>query len=206
MIHTIDESNMNQLLSKSWWMLAWRGAAALLFGILALIWPGMTLLVLVSLFAAFSLLSGAGAIVSALRHRSYSGWWLLLLLLLGLVSVAAGIIAVVNPAVTLFVLVLLMAANALITGVIDIVMAIRLRKKIEREWLLALTGAVSIVFGVLVFIFPPAGALALAFMVSMYATLIGILLLALALQARRWTKRSDVIARPPDRSTRPTAT
>lgn len=171
-------------------MLALHGAIALLFGILALIWPGITLLVLVSLFAAFALLVGAVTVAGALKHRTMNGgWWLMLLL--GLVSLVVGVIAVFQPGATLFALVLLMAANALVTGVLEIAVAIRLRKEIEHEWLLALTGVVSIVFGVLVLMFPPAGALALALFVSFYAVATGILLLVLAFRARRWQKHSD---------------
>src|ERR1700704_4177013 len=125
---------MDQLLLRSWWMLALRGAAALLFGILALIWPGITLLVLVALFAAYALISGGAAVVASIRNRnSDKGWWLILLL--GLVSLVAGVIAVFNPGITILVLVVLMGANALVTGILDIVVAIRLRKQIQREWL-----------------------------------------------------------------------
>jgi uncharacterized membrane protein HdeD (DUF308 family) len=179
---------MDQLLLRSWWMLALRGAAALLFGILALIWPGITLLVLVALFAAYALISGGAAVVASIRNRnSDKGWWLILLL--GLVSLVAGVIAVFNPGITILVLVVLMGANALVTGILDIVVAIRLRKQIQREWLLAVAGVVSIVFGLLVFLFPAAGALAMVFLVSFYATLTGILLLTLAFRARKWAKR-----------------
>jgi uncharacterized membrane protein HdeD (DUF308 family) len=181
---------MDELLKQSWWALAWRGVAALLFGILALFWPSVTLLALVALFAAFALLSGTVSIIGAVKHRQTErGWWLMLLL--GLVSVAAGVIAVIAPGITLFVLVLLIAAHALVTGVIDIVVAVRLRKQIEREWLLALAGALSIAFGVLVFLFPPAGALAMAFIVGVYATFLGVLLLALAYRAKRWGGRHE---------------
>ena len=180
---------MERLLSRTWWVLALHGAIALLFGIMALAWPGITLLVLVSLFAAFALLVGAVTVAGALKHRSMDlGWWLMLLL--GIVSLVVGVIAVYQPGATLFALVLLMAANALVTGILEIFVAIRLRKEIEHEWLLALIGVVSIVFGILVLAFPPAGALALALFVSFYASAIGILLLALAFRARRWQKRS----------------
>ena len=178
---------MDQLLSRSWWMLALHGALALLFGILALIWPGITLLVLVSLFAAFALLVGAVTVAGALRNRTMDrGWWLMLLL--GIVSLAVGVIAVFQPGATLFALVLLMAANAVVGGAIEIAVAIRLRKQIRHEWLLILAGVVSVAFGVLVVLFPPAGALALAFFVSFYAVTTGILLLLLAFRARRWQK------------------
>src|SRR5690349_3621606 len=108
-------------------MLMLRGALAILFGVLAIVWPGLTLLLLVAMFAAYALLSGAVSIVAGYRSRdSDSRWWLLLLL--GLVSIAAGIAAVVYPELTALVLVLLMGANALFTGVLDIAVAIRLRR------------------------------------------------------------------------------
>ena len=133
---------MDDLLKRSWWVLALRGALALTFGILAVLWPGATLLVLVALFAAWMLIGGAAATYASLKNkRSDEAWWLVLLL--GLVSFTAGVIAVLNPGMTILVLVLLMGANALVTGVLEIVMAVRLRKTIEREWLLAFAGTVS---------------------------------------------------------------
>ena len=177
---------MDDLLKRSWWVLALQGVLALTFGILAVLWPGATLLVLVALFAAWMLISGAAATYASLKNRrSDKAWWLVLLL--GLVSFAAGVIAVFNPGMTILVLVLLMGANALITGVLQIVIAVRLRKTIEREWLLALAGIVSIVFGVLVLVFPAAGALAMVWLVSFYAVFTGTLLLILALRARKWS-------------------
>jgi uncharacterized membrane protein HdeD (DUF308 family) len=184
---------MNELLMKSWWMLALRGAAGILFGVLALLWPGATLLVLVALFAAYALISGAAAVIGAIRNRkSDDKWWIVLLL--GIVSLAAGVWAVMLPELTMLVLVLLMGANALVTGVLDIAIAIRLRKTIQREWLLVLAGVVSIVFGVLVFMFPAAGAFALVWMVSFYAMLSGILLLTLGLRLRARAKRGGTDA------------
>ena len=177
---------MEDLLKRSWWVLALRGALALAFGILAVLWPGATLLVLVALFAAWMLIAGAAATFASLRNkRSDKAWWLELLL--GLVSFTAGVIAVLNPGMTILVLVLLMGANALVTGVLEIVMAVRLRKTIEGEWLLALAGTVSIVFGVLVLLFPDAGALAMVWLVSFYAVFTGTLLLTLAFRARKWS-------------------
>ncbi len=177
---------MEDLLKRSWWVLALQGALALTFGILAVLWPGATLLVLVALFAAWMLIGGAAATYASLKNkRSDKAWWLVLLL--GLVSLTAGVIAVFDPGMTILVLVLLMGANALVTGVLQIVMAVRLRKTIEREWLLALAGAVSIAFGVLVLLFPAAGALAMVWLVSFYAVFTGTLLLTLAFRARKWS-------------------
>jgi uncharacterized membrane protein HdeD (DUF308 family) len=182
---------MNELLMRSWWMFAVRGGLAVLFGVLALLWPGMTLIVLVALFAAYALLGGGSMVIGAIRNRkSDDKWWILLLL--GIVSLAAGVWAVMLPEITLLVLVLVMGINALVTGVLEIALAIRLRKTIEREWMLVLAGAVSIAFGVLVLLFPAAGAFAMVWMVSFYAMLTGILLLALAFRLRTLAKRSDV--------------
>jgi uncharacterized membrane protein HdeD (DUF308 family) len=174
---------VNELLKKTWWMLAWRGAAALLFGILAIMWPNITLLVLVGFFAGYAFITAAVSIYAAVQNRKTDkGWWLILLL--GLFAFAAGVLSIVYPAVTALVLVLLMGANALVTGVLDIAVAIRLRKAIQNEWLLVLTGIISIIFGVLVMLFPGAGALAMVWLVSFYAVLIGVLLLALAFRMR----------------------
>src|SRR5882762_5557878 len=106
-----------EMISRSWWMFAWRGAVAVLFGVL---W-------LVALFAAFALLGGGAALIAAIKNRkSDEDWWLALLL--GLVGLAAGVIAILHPDLTALVLVLWMGANAIVTGILDIAMAIRLRK------------------------------------------------------------------------------
>jgi uncharacterized membrane protein HdeD (DUF308 family) len=166
------------------WMLMLRGAIAIAFGVLAVLWPGLTLLVLVGLFAAYALLGGIVSIAAAFRIRpAERKWWLPLLL--GVISVAAGIYAVLAPSVTALVLVLLMAANAILTGALDIAMAVRLRRVLRGHWLLLLGGAVSILFGVLVVAAPGAGALALVWLISFYAILTGVLLFSLGLRAWR---------------------
>jgi len=181
---------MKELLARSWWMLALQGLVALLFGVLAVLWPGLTLLWLVALFAAYAIISGGAALYGAVKNRTMDrGWWLILLL--GLVSVAAGVLAIFYPGLTALALVLLMGANALITGVLQIVVAIRLRKMVGNEWLLVLTGVASIVFGVVVLVFPGAGALALVWLISFYAVLSGILLLSLAFRVKGWGSKDS---------------
>lgn len=180
---------MEDLISRTWWVLALQGACALAFGILALLWPDITLLWLVALFAAYALIAGVMTVVGVVRNRRREEYWWLLLLL-GLSSIAAGVIAVLHPDLTALVLVLLMGANALVNGVLHIALAIQLRKVIRGEWLMVAAGIVSIVFGILVFLFPGAGALALVWLISAYAILIGILLLAVALRARALAKAS----------------
>ena len=181
---------MKELLARSWWMLALQGLVALLFGVLAVLWPGLTLLWLMALFAAYAIISGGAALYGAVKNRTMDrGWWLILLL--GLVSVAAGVLAIFYPGLTALALVLLMGANALITGVLQIAVAIRLRKMVGNEWLLVLTGVASIVFGVVVLVFPGAGALALVWLISFYAVLSGILLLSLAFRVKGWGSKDS---------------
>jgi uncharacterized membrane protein HdeD (DUF308 family) len=176
---------MKDLLTRSWWLLALQGVAAIAFGVLAIMWPGLTLLWLVALFAAYALLQGGAAIFASIRgRRSESKWWVVLLL--GIVSVVAGVLAIFYPAITALMLILLMGANALVTGVLQLVVAVPLRRQIRREWLLVANGIISIIFGALVMLFPAGGALAMVWLVSFYAVLTGVLLLALAFRARSW--------------------
>ncbi|MDQ3186136.1 MAG: HdeD family acid-resistance protein [Pseudomonadota bacterium] len=176
---------MNELFLRSWKGLAVRGAVALVFGILAVLWPGLTLMWLIAMFAAYALIGGTVSIINALQNREgNSDWWLLLLL--GMVGIAAGVLAIIGPALTAIMLVLIIGATAFGTGILDIAMGIRLRKVIHGEALLILNGIVSVMFGVAIFFFPGAGALALVWLISAYAVISGVLLLALAWRARNW--------------------
>lgn len=180
---------MNELLRRVWWMFAIRGFAALIFGILALLWPALTLLVLVAFFAAYAFVVAAACTVAAVKNRkSDKGWWLVLLL--GLVALAAGALTVFYPLVTAVVLVLFMGANALVTGILDIAIAVRLRRELRNKGLLVLSGIVSIIFGLLVMLYPGAGALALVWLVSFYSILTAVLLLSIAFALRRADKAS----------------
>lgn len=186
---------MNETLMRSWWMLALRGMIAIAFGVLAILFPALTLGWLVALFAAFALLSGAVWIFGAARNRKTDEqWWVLLLL--GLVSVGAGTVATLHPALTLLVLILLIGANALVTGALDIVVALRMRKQIGGEWLLVASGVASIVFGVVVFLFPVGvGGLAVVWLISFYAIVTGTLMLALAWRVRSWVRLAGTSGR-----------
>ena len=181
---------MNEFLKRYWWALALRGVIAILFGVLALMWPGLTLLSLIMLFAIYSLFGGVVSIIGAMKNRQGNkDWWLPLLL--GLVSFGAGIVALVYPALTGLVLVLLIAANALVTGVLDILLALRSGDRFKQDkWLLIASGAASIVFGAITLLYPDAGALALIWMISFYAILTGVLLLAVAFSVRAKAKTS----------------
>lgn len=174
---------MESFFVRSWWVPALRGLAGIVFGVLALSWPRLTLLTLILMFAAYALVAGCASVAGAIRHRrTEDDWWVALLL--GLVSIGAGVVSVMNPAVTALVLVLVMGANALVSGVLDIFAAVRLRRLIEGEWLLVLSGLASVAFGAIVFLVPGAGALALVWLVSLYAIATGTLLLALSVRMR----------------------
>jgi uncharacterized membrane protein HdeD (DUF308 family) len=178
---------MDELFGRAWWMLVLRGAAGLLFGMLALFWPGLTLLLLIAMFAAYSLVGGAAAIVAAIQHRSTrTDWWVPLVL--GLCSVAAGVIAMLAPGITALVLIAVMGANAIVTGVFDLIAAVRLRKRGRNAWMLFLIGILSAVFGIVVLLYPGAGALALVWMIGTYALITGALLFVLGITARGWLR------------------
>jgi uncharacterized membrane protein HdeD (DUF308 family) len=179
---------MLELLTRNWWVVLVRGIAGVLFGVSALLWPGITLGALVLFFGAYALVDGAFAIVSAFSRRARSDrWWVLLLE--GLLGIGAGLIAWFMPGVTALVLVYLMAAWMITTGVVEIVAAVRLRKEIRGEWLLGLAGVASIVMGVIVAFRPGVGALALVWMLGIYALLFGVLLITLSLRLRRLAHR-----------------
>ena len=185
MDRTLDELHFGaDTLARNWWAIALRGLAGIIFGILAFVMPGMTLAVLVLLFGAYALVDGIFDIIASLGGRSGAqSWWMLLLE--GLVGVAAGLVAFFRPGLTALALVYLIAAWAIITGVLEIVAAIRLRKVMRNEWWLVAGGVLSIVFGVLIAAAPGAGALALVFWIGAYALIFGVLMVGLGFRLRR---------------------
>ncbi len=172
-------------LGQNWWAVAIRGLAAILFGVLALIWPGITFTVLVLFWGAYALVDGIFAIVSVLTHHTEGNHrWLLLLE--GLAGIVAGVLTFIWPGITGFVLLYLIAAWAIVTGILEILAAVRLRREITNEWLLALGGTASLVFGIVIALFPAAGALAVVWLIGTYAIVFGLLLLFLGLRLRSY--------------------
>jgi uncharacterized membrane protein HdeD (DUF308 family) len=171
-------------LAKNWWLLLLRGIAAIIFGVLAFIWPGLTLLVLVILYGAYALVDGVLSLAAAVMGRGgpVPTWWLVVV---GLLGIAAGILTFVWPGITALVLILFIGAWALVTGIFEIIGAIRLRKEIDDEWMLILSGVLSVLFGLGVMILPGAGALALIWVIAIYAIIFGVLMIALALRLRK---------------------
>ena len=173
--------------SRNWWALALRGVLAILFGFLAFLSPGITLLALVFLFGAYMLVDGVLAIVAAIWTAGRNErWWLLLIE--GVVGVLAGIVAFALPQAAALAFLYLVAAWAILTGVLEILAAVRLRQEIEGEWALVVGGAVSVAFGVLLAVLPAVGILSLVWLVGAYAVMFGVLLIALALRVRETPK------------------
>lgn len=172
-------------LVRNWWVTVLRGVAGILFGIATFVAPGISLAALVLLFGAYAFIDGVLAIVSAVRrHRSQDHWgWLLLE---GVAGVAAGVMTLMWPGITALALLYLIAAWALVTGAFAIAAAIRLRKAITGEWLLALSGILSVALGLLLFLFPAAGMMAVVLWIGAYAFVAGILLVALGIKLHSW--------------------
>ncbi len=175
-------------LSRNWWAIALRGVFAILFGILAFMWPGTTLTVLVLFFGAYALVDGLFAVVAALtNHTSGRRGWVLLE---GLVGIGIGVLTFVLPGVTALSLLYVIAAWAIITGGLEILTAIELRREITNEWMLILGGIASLAFGILLILFPGAGALSLIWLIAVYAIVFGVLLVGLGLRLRSWGSRA----------------
>ena len=174
---------MINTLAHNWWTLVLRGLAALLFGILAYVWPDITFTALVLLFGAYALWDGVFALIGAFRTQGERRW---ILLLEGLVSIAAGLVTFFWPGAATLAILTIIAAWAIVTGVFEIIAAIRLRKEIEGEWFLFLSGLLSLFFGIALVIWPVAGLVAVTWMIGAYAIVFGILLIVLGVRLRNW--------------------
>ncbi|CAM4281780.1 acid-resistance membrane protein [Bordetella pseudohinzii] len=176
--------DVTQNVGRQWGWVALRGVVAVLFGLLALCLPGITLAALVLVWGAYALVDGVFALIAGWRIRDQDKpLWPLILV--GITGLAAGIVTFLWPGVTALVLLYIIAFWAIVAGVFQIVAAIRFRKEIQNEWLHGLSGLVSLLFGLMLLIQPGAGALALVWVIGIYAVFFGILLLALAWRLKR---------------------
>ena len=175
---------MLSTVSRTWWLAALRGALATVIGVAAFVWPGPTFDVLVLLFGAYAFFDGVVVLSFGLMAAGTPGrWWPLLVG--GIVGLAIGVVTFVQPATTALALVYVIGAWAIVTGVLEIIGAIRLRKVITNEWLMGFSGAISIVFGAVVLAQPGTGALALVFLFGYYAILAGVSQIGLGFRLRR---------------------
>lgn len=172
-------------LAENWWLLLLRGLAAIAFGVLAFYWPGLTLLTLTLMWGFYAIADGILALWAAIASRGgekAARWWLALV---GIAGILAGILTFVWPGMTALVLLMFIASWAIVIGLLQIWGAIRLRKEIEGEWLLALSGILSVAFGTILFAQPGAGALAVVWLIGSFAIIAGCIYIALAFQLKK---------------------
>jgi uncharacterized membrane protein HdeD (DUF308 family) len=180
----VGGTHMLQGVARHWWCLLLRGVCAILFGLLAFAWPGITLLWLAILYGVFAITDGAGALMAGFSGREGgSTWWEMVLV--GLLGLASGVVAILWPGLTAMVLLVMIAVWAIARGVMEIVAAVKLRKVLQNEWSLVLAGALSILFGIVLLARPAAGALAVVWLIASFAIAFGILSVILALRLRR---------------------
>jgi uncharacterized membrane protein HdeD (DUF308 family) len=171
------------ILGRTWWVMLLRGIAAIVFGVIAVAWPGLTVFVLVILFGAYTLVDGIIEIWSGLQARNvHDRWWVEILI--GLAGVVAGILVMTWPGVSALALMYVIAAWMVVTGVLQIIQAIRLRREISNEWLLGLSGALSLLLGAYFFAFPGSGAISLVWVIGIYAIMFGILLMIFSFRVK----------------------
>ena len=175
--------------AQNWWTFTLRGVFALLFGVLAIVAPGATLTTLIFVFGFYAILNGVFALYAAWKLRSFERWWLLLLE--GLLGIVAGVIAFVWPGATALAFLSIIAAWAILVGILQIVAAIRLRQVIENEWSLGLGGLASVIFGVLLVVWPRSGLVTISWIIGIYAVAFGVMLLVLGSRLRGLNKTNQ---------------
>jgi len=172
-----------ETLKRHWWVPVLRGVAAIVFGVIAFVYPGLTVAVLVLLFGAWVLVDGVFRIVGAIGHRASDpdwGWQLVI----GILGIIIGFLTFHAPAITALALVIYIAAWALMIGATEIAVAFKLRREIKGEWFLILMGLLSIVFAIMLLWNPLPGALALVWLIASYAIVFGFLGIILGLRLR----------------------
>ncbi|MEJ2757124.1 MAG: HdeD family acid-resistance protein [Anaerolineales bacterium] len=175
---------MLETMKRNWWTFVARGVFAILFGVVALALPQLTLIVLVWTFAAYALIDGLFQVIYSLtRHEEYKRWWLALLE--GVLGILFGVFTFIWPAITGLALFMMIVGWALVTGILEIAAAIELRKLLDHEWMLAFSGILSILLGIGMLVWPGASAVALAWMIGFYALAFGITLIALGFRLKR---------------------
>jgi uncharacterized membrane protein HdeD (DUF308 family) len=181
--YSVSVISLPQLLARNWWLFLLRGIAALIFGVLSLAWPGISLALLILFFGAYALVDGAFALSAAIvgRGNAEVRWWLVLV---GLVGIGVGIVTFLWPGLTALTLLYFIAGWVVATGVLQIIGAIELRKVIDNEWWLILDGAFSVLFGILLFIMPGAGAVALIWLIALFAIAFGVLMIGFAFKVK----------------------
>lgn len=181
---------MYNSITQNWWIFLLRGICAVIFGIVAFAWPGITLSALVLVFGIYAIADGVIAMAVGLSGDAIGARWGQMVLL-GILSVIAGLLTFVWPNITAVALLAVIAAWAIVRGIVEIYAAIKLRPVIEHDWLLILSGICSILFGALVFARPRAGALALLWVIGAYAIVYGVILIAFSFELHSMKGRGE---------------
>jgi uncharacterized membrane protein HdeD (DUF308 family) len=175
------------LCRRTWWVFLVGGLASLIFGVLAFVNPGIALLVLAMFFAASVLVDGVFSMAGAIQHRDKDGWWIMLLI--GLLGLLVGGYALLNPPVGILAFIYLVAFQAIMLGVFTAMLGYKVRQATRREWILYLTGGLSVLFGILVAANPAAGSLSIVYLIAAWAVVIGALKIAFGLRVKNLHER-----------------
>jgi uncharacterized membrane protein HdeD (DUF308 family) len=168
---------------KHWWAIALRGFVALIFGILVLAWPAIALFILAIAFGAYVFVDGIFTLVAAVNYKAGAGrrTWLFIR---GIAGIIVGLITFFWPAITALALVIIIAAWALVTGVMELIFAFKANQDSAIRWMFAISGILSLILGALMLAQPLLGALVIVWIIGAYAVLAGILLITLGFRLR----------------------
>ena len=181
-------ANAQALCRRTWWVFLVGGLASVVFGIFAFMSPGIALFVLSMFFAAAILVDGASNIVGAVQHREKDGWWIMLLI--GILGVVAGGYALLNPPLSMMAFIFLVAFEAILLGVFLLMLGYKVRQATSREWILYVTGALSLLFGILVIMNPAAGGLSVVYLIAGWALVVGMLKVLFAFRVKNLPERA----------------
>lgn len=177
------------LCKRTWWVFLVGGLASVAFGVLAFVNPGIALFVLATFFAAAVLVDGAFNFAGAIQHRGKDGWWIMLLM--GLLGVLVGGFALLNPPVSMLAFIYLVAIEAIVLGTFLVMLGYKVRKATTREWILYLTGALSILFGILVVMNPGIGSISIVYTIAAWAVIVGVLKVIFAFKVKNLPERVE---------------
>jgi uncharacterized membrane protein HdeD (DUF308 family) len=181
--------------ARNWWLFVLRGVAAIVFGIIAIVYPDVTITALAIVFGIYAIVDSIGSFASAIGHRGADGWHRAAHALEGVVALVAGVLALVLPDLTALALVALIGIWAILSGVVEIMAAIRLRRVIDTEWLLGISGLLSIIAGIVILVWPDAGAVAISWLIGTYAIVFGVVFVWLGFNLRRFGPTDERVDR-----------
>ena len=179
---------MVERLTQFWWIPVVRGVFAIIFGILALVWPSETLLILILIFGAFAFVDGIFAVVAAIRFASHHEKWGILLLE-GIVGILIGLLAYAAPAAIALFFLYFVAGWAIVTGIFEIIAAFRIRQGVAGEIFMIIAGILSVILGLAFFVFPGIGLLAWIWLIGVYAIFFGALMIGFGFRVRSVTPK-----------------